>query len=326
MFVMAIGLLGILALFPLGVLQMASSVKDERSLQTAQIVDGNARILWRLATQNATTEDQMFQFEPGLQAFENPDPAYQTYNAAMPKLIDPTSTEPSLPIYFDPIGYSVQPGNQSVWVAGLSAAAGSQDILPRRNIAPLWLVPPYPALTPQQLIATRNRLFCLNDDLTFSPQGTANPVIRDGKYSAAFLVQRPNNLNYNQANVTVVVYRNRPFADTFSAETVVGYNAALTPGSTSVSFPKAGIPALRKGTWILLAGRIDTPANTLHQAYAYANFYRIVSVQDDGVQYMLEVSPPLRQCGPPGTTSYPAYIIAMDNVAEIFEKPMMMPN
>ena len=34
MFILAIGLMGVLALFPMGVLQMAQAVKDERTAQT----------------------------------------------------------------------------------------------------------------------------------------------------------------------------------------------------------------------------------------------------------------------------------------------------
>src|SRR5476649_2280317 len=75
MFVLAIGMMGVLALFPLGAAQMANAVKDERALQMAQIVEGHARIFWRNAYPNSsitdTTSPYGFYAEPGLQALDN---------------------------------------------------------------------------------------------------------------------------------------------------------------------------------------------------------------------------------------------------------------
>jgi prepilin-type N-terminal cleavage/methylation domain-containing protein len=332
MFVMALGLMGIMALFPLGAAQTANAVKDERCLQTAQIVEGHARILWRAVYPLPAMTDfgGAFQSEPALQAFDNPDAQYASAPTLQPNsaVIQPTSTEASFPIYFDPIGWSYQPGASSYWVGGIGPAPGQDagGILPRRTIAAINNLNANKAA---QTAATI-RMFGLMDDFTtFSPQGTATPVNRGGRYSAAYLVQRAyNNLN-TQANLTVVVYQNRPVADTFSAETVLAVNLQVAPGSTAVTFPKAGIPSLRKGTWLLLAGRIDGMASPGHPSYAYANFYRIISVQDVGGNYQVEVSPALKDCRPPqlyyNAATYPVSIIAMDNVAEVFERPVLTP-
>jgi type II secretory pathway pseudopilin PulG len=48
-FIMGIGLLAILALFPLGAVQMAQAIKDERSAQAAANAAAYARIIWKQA-------------------------------------------------------------------------------------------------------------------------------------------------------------------------------------------------------------------------------------------------------------------------------------
>jgi prepilin-type N-terminal cleavage/methylation domain-containing protein len=338
MFVMALGLMGIMALFPLGAAQTANAVKDERSLQTAQVVEGHARILWRSVYSSSTMNNDYagpFQTEPALRAFNNPDAQYANPAAQFTpaqEVISSNSGEPSFPIYFDPIGWSYQPGASAYWVGGIGPAPGQNagGILPRRTIAPILGL----ANSKAAQTAATIRMFALMDDFTtFNAQGSANPVNRGGRYSAAYLIQRAFNNSNTQANLTVVVYQNRPVADTFSAETVLAVNQSVVPGSTAVAFPKAGIPSLRKGTWLLLAGRIDLPnppnANPTHPSYAYANFYRIISVQDIGGNYQVEVSPALKDCRPPqqywNQATYPVSIIAMDNVAEVFERPMLTP-
>jgi prepilin-type N-terminal cleavage/methylation domain-containing protein len=367
MFIMAVGLISVMALFPLGMAQFANAVKDERTLQTAQIVEGHARILWRLSYPTlATNYDYAvpgpFQGEPALQALANPDPQFLAVPMTPGQEIiaenDATGTggssEPSFPVYFDPIGWATQPpGNSQLWVGGISTPVtvvqGGQPKtyqigLPRRSLSVLNYLPATGG-PPNQLTA-RIKLFSLMDDMTFTNTGkasdpAANPpqsaVIRGGRYNAAYLVQRQVNSLPHTANLTVVVYQNRPVADTPNAETYLA-TTQLTPGDTRVDFPKAGIPSLRKGTWILITGfmqvplGVGLPTNPGHQIYAYANFYRIVSVQDDGVNYHLEVSPPLKDNLPPqkyrpaGLQSYPGNILAIDNVAEVFERPVLAPN
>jgi hypothetical protein len=349
MFVLAIGMIGVLALFPLGAAQMANAVKDERALQMAQVMEGQARILWRGSYPgniSDTTPGYGFNSEPGLQAFNNPDPGAGASggslglneiavnnNAAFP-IVSATSTEPSFPIYFDPIGRAYQSGLSGPWVGGVA------NVLPRRTVAAIAALP-----TSAQQTAARIRLFGLMDDIIYkispTPQGlsansTNTLVDRGGRYSAATLVQRANNATNYQASLSVIVYQNRPIADTPSTETVVASGISIIPGSTSIGFPKGGIPSLRKGSWILIAGQIPLTngavVNPTHPTYAFANFYRIVSVQDDGVNFGLEVSPPLKDNRPPqkywpnypGAPYYLGTIIAMDNVAEVFDRPTLL--
>ena len=356
MFVLAIGMMGVLALFPLGAAQMANAVKDERCLQTAQMVEGFARIFWRNAYPSESTPDFLppppavpnswaFQVEPTLQAFYNPDPTISEVpgNPGMlltQSLIDPGSTDASFPIFIDPIGRAFQPTLATQqWVGGVvSGPVGTQQGLPRRTIA---------AITNAGGAAAQNtariRLFSLIDDLSFDMNGnTAAPMSRAGRYNAAFVLQRPINgggTNHTRANLTVVVYQNRPVSDTPATETLLALGQQLTPGDTFVSFPKSGIPSLRKGSWILIHSQTQSsPNNVLHPIYSYANFYRIVSVQDNGANFFLEVSPPLKDNRPPNlppnqafwnvggvpTLTYNANIFALDGVAEVFDRPMLM--
>src|SRR5262245_12543666 len=48
-FIMGVGLLAILALFPLGALQMAQALKDDRAAQAAGNATALARVIWKQA-------------------------------------------------------------------------------------------------------------------------------------------------------------------------------------------------------------------------------------------------------------------------------------
>jgi prepilin-type N-terminal cleavage/methylation domain-containing protein len=349
MFVMALGLLSVLALFPLGAKQMADAVKDERTLQTALIVEENARIFWRnLYPTNATLDSDpsvAFAAEPALQAFDNPDPAYETMGP-VPMIIQSRtllslgSSEASFPVYFDGIGRQYQSGAFQLWVGGQTG------ILPRRSIA--QLNPLINAtLTRAQIIAGTTRLFSLMDDMYFTAEGTAtNPISRDYRYNADFMLQRAVNSIPGQANLTVIVYRNRPVSDTPNIETSFTHTYTPSVGSTLVSFSSAGLtaPPIKTGGWILLAGQTNnstTQMNTTHPVYPYADFYRVVSVQvnTSASTYTLEVSPPLVDRRPPqqyqdtmnqngyystaGNSAH--YIMVLDNVAEVFQRPVLVP-
>src|SRR5262245_56785654 len=76
-FIMAIGLLALLSLFPVGALQMAQAVRNERAAQVANNPDSTARIMWRQGWSAASTNEILpdyyaMQNEPFLRALDNP--------------------------------------------------------------------------------------------------------------------------------------------------------------------------------------------------------------------------------------------------------------
>lgn len=56
LFVMALGLLSLLTLFPLGAMQMGQALKDDRAAQTAMQADGYMRMYWQHFVVEGTTE------------------------------------------------------------------------------------------------------------------------------------------------------------------------------------------------------------------------------------------------------------------------------
>jgi hypothetical protein len=100
-FVMGLGLITLLALFPLGALTMAQAIRDERCAAAAQ----NAAAL---AT--ALNLRHMISF-PG-----NPPP-----------------DGPGYPVYVDPLGVYSYVGNQNQWLAG------ARDVIPRISLSPYYI-------------------------------------------------------------------------------------------------------------------------------------------------------------------------------------------
>ncbi len=317
MFVMAIGLMGILALFPAGALQMANAVKNERTNQTATIMEGHAKYLWREAwtdPQGLKPEVNVLSSYTELAALDNPSVQPSQVGAYLTGALpgtnyqgDRLSGAPSSPVFIDPIGHATQTaGTAQYWVGY------PYQVLPRRTLS----IPP--TFTNGAVLPTvvRIRLCGLLDDLTFDINGLppVNFVQRAGDYNAAWLIQRPKNNLRTEVNLQVVVYRKRPPADTYVSETPIGNYDNLNPiypGSRQLTLP-LGVPAPKAGTWLLLAG---TQSNTQE---AYADFYRVVSVAGTG-PFTVEFNQPLKShavnYGP-----YTGVLIQMENVAEVFDK------
>jgi len=182
-FVLAIGMMGILALFPLGAAQMAQAIKDERTGQLADIGEAHMRILWRQAwlvpysSANPTnpnvgaldTEQNMVKRFPEF-AFD-----FGQTSA--------TSTGPGQPIYLDPLGA----------YAGQPASIANQGMVMRYNSSAT------------SALAQRIRVFGLIDDLSFIQNGqAAYPISRADRYNAAFLLQRQKNNVRQEVNLKVV--------------------------------------------------------------------------------------------------------------------------
>jgi prepilin-type N-terminal cleavage/methylation domain-containing protein len=385
-FVLAIGLMGILALFPLGAMHMAQAIKDDRCGTSESNETCVAHVLWK-DQQNIGTQSQRdplcrndytpaafgtlppgYPYCPmaGPNAPVNPDmgpapwpnggnvPNYGM--SALPPL--PTanydSSRQSYPVLVDPLGWSSNIGNPLN--PALQFLVGGHPLsIPRRSIVALEYskdnTGKYTIPNPLQTrIFLYNRMFVLLDDLSFGPDGallnptlafpppgqTAAPtnplppttVQRDGRYSTAWMIRRPQTALDSQAQMTVIVYSGRGVT-TPSAETVIsnqaGPNVQFVQNSTEVLVDWGVLgskPKLRKGNWILDA----TMANTLTNApEPHGYFYRIIGVTDlGGTQMSLEIQQPA--IASVATANKAGLLIMMDNVAEVFERKTLSPN
>lgn len=73
MFVMALGLIALLTLFPLGAMQIGQALKDDRTAQTANLADGWVRAYWRDAVAPLAGKPNDPPGDPFLVALDNPN-------------------------------------------------------------------------------------------------------------------------------------------------------------------------------------------------------------------------------------------------------------
>jgi Tfp pilus assembly protein PilV len=208
-FLMGIGLMAILSLFPLGAAQMAQALQDQRAAEAATTAAAYARVMWKQAVAvdpndaqakfvsttdwNTPNSPQLF-----ITAMDNPNLGLSSSsvpNTAMQPMPrpgatasvagTPSATGASYPVLVDPIGWSANQGNPGLqaWV-GYSAAAPKAWCIPRRT---LYMPPPGTMSTSTQWVPVTSlgtlavfKQFSLMDDMTFnfgaSPSLSANPV------------------------------------------------------------------------------------------------------------------------------------------------------
>jgi len=322
--VLAIGLMGVLALYPLGAKQMAEAVKDERASQLADIGEAYTRLYWRGAylKSDGTLRSDKEIWDTATNTGTNPELNRLDEPGGGLTPILKSSSAPSSPLYIDPIGFNTSTGLKQTWIAGIQRFVPRQSIQTIQDLAPLG----------QTRVTAASIRFCfLLDDMSFGDNGKPTPPVNRGyRYSYAALLQRAKNNVRQEVNLKVVVYMNRPPSDTSPLEIPVGNvecEATPTVAGRSVIAsdvlllnPGSGIPGstFRSGAWIMLAN--STPA----APEPFADFYRVVGVQKAGSQFQLTVSPPIRNHL--GTqTTYRAEAFVLDGVVEVFDRGTITP-
>lgn len=336
-FLMGIGLMAILSLFPLGASQMAQAIQDQRAAESATTAAAVARTVWKVNCDADPNDGQMKFYasdgspqspQPFIVAMDNPNlgtsvqiPSMQAMPRAGAIAVAgaPSATGASYPVLVDPIGWqangSVSAALQS-WVA--YPGSGSQACIPRR---PLYVRQPG-STSWVSICSPSNQLpmlkqFSLMDDMTFSPNGTPNvptgQVERQGRYSWAFLFRRANNADRTAVDITTILYSGRSL-DVASQETMYAGSGAYASKSLTLAYSSTK-PAIRRGGWVLDAtlGNDDTgkPA-------PQGIFYRVVNVDDSTAgQLALELQTQLLG-GPSGQNQ--RSIVVMDKVIEVFTK------
>jgi prepilin-type N-terminal cleavage/methylation domain-containing protein len=276
-FVMGIGLLAVMTMFPLAAISMARSIRDDRVAHAA-------------ANAKAIAIAQSIRFDAKVTPFfNNPGTAVGLPTATNP-FVNAGGLNPSWPVFVDPVGYStyVAPGQNYV-------AGNSQGGIPR--ITPNFL---------NGAAALSILKWCtLQDDIAFGTNGQPVPLVPGNpntftrnpspSISYAWLLRRPKQGVQTVVDMTVVVYNQRSFAfgaiATSAREAVytvvlnVPNIAAPTP-TTSVTIiwqPSAGIPQpqIVDGGWVLdMTPNPVANSNPPTFLPGNAKFYRVVSVGD----------------------------------------------
>ncbi len=336
-FVMGIGLLAVLTLFPLGASNMAQAIKDDRSAHTA----ANARcLLEAFDVRNDPNVLAMYdnpdpnppgaKVLPDLTTVFVPNPFWP--NPPNPILPNPQVPEfvdydgPSYPVYVDPFGAASTLGAFNTWVAGYVSNQPNQMGGVRRVT-----LSSVPVNQPALIMG----YFTLPDDITFTPDAvpdlsTAN-VQRESKFSLACLLRRPRRADPSVVDVSVVVYYSRPLRLTTGLNPREdAYQAVFNTANNTVTLtwnPGAGqaAPTLRPGNWILDATLLPTttpgPAGNPPRSVGnrpHGTFYRVTDVTQASTSTMeLQIDKPLREF--PANAQTPGVVLILDGVAEVLE-------
>jgi hypothetical protein len=360
LFILTLGVIGILTMFPLGAAQMARAVRDDRSALAAANADAYMRWYWQNYVVMGTVGGQPVtdaSFIPVNSAastclFDNPaiyggplGPAgynlpslVQTNTNITNQILFPNAGQLSYPVVVDPMG----------WAAGRTMYFGESPYapIPRCTLAAVQQQPSVNGLIPQaQLHNFPYRICSLADGLGYNDNGTPDGDL-ELRYNWLWVLQRPQyineeneinasaktNLNLLTANMTVVVFDRRPFG--YPPPSVTGFEVVvpgvtITSGLTSVTFSQSATQNaldLKAGMWVMDA--TSTPASaTIPIPIRQANFYRVVSVVTSGGQVTVEVQTPIAPptgYAPLGYT-YTGTLVFLTGVSGVFVRPQLTP-
>lgn len=311
LFIMGLGTIAILTMFPLGALQMAQAVRDDRSAQAAAAADAHFRSYWKTRVVEGSVTEPFFvaMTDPnaGLGAgltHPSPLPSPLPSPQVAPYLYPATLGEPSYPVFIDPMGYVARTGQSQVWVGD----SGNTNI-PRATMNSVGTNP---------MLAQRT--FSLMDGLGFSEDGVPNPD-RELRYNHLLVVQRPRNAGRFKADLTIVVFDRRAhlFAPPGSEEVLSATfvmadpQSGVRPGTTSIRFDS--VPSeLKAGGWVM-----DATVGTGPSRIRHANFYRVTAVEGNLVELQSAIKIPSDGNG----NSYTGTFVVLRGVSGVFHRPML---
>jgi prepilin-type N-terminal cleavage/methylation domain-containing protein len=291
-FIMGIGMLAILVLFPLGALNMARALKDDRCGSIAPNADSMAQGRG-LRTDAVLVAGGTGDLSVAPAGYPPPDP-----------------NQPSYPVIVDP--YFAQAGLTFVG----SAPPGYANS-PVRRVTPNYITASLVADP-----AAIDRWFSFQDDLTFETNGlprnfsvAGGSLVRQGYYTWSYCFQRPKSGLPGGELMTVIVYQGRAI-QTPTLEPSYQVSPAGNRSSYSLTLiwdPTTGqtMPDLRAGTWLMDSSFVSLGTGI---GSAHAKFYRVTgAVQLSATSMQVEVFPPLRDANV-------QQVIVMEGAIEIFDR------
>ncbi len=272
MFIMTIGMLSLLALFPLALFRMEQALRDERASQAAQQAAAIAGI-------------RDFRHDSSLTSwFRSPAPG------TTPDAVD---GYPSYGVFLDPIGYR-------------NAVGGPSQDYVGSTIGPRMIRRTSPAAIPSSSRPLVNTWFTLADELQFDQTGnpasvTGSPTTfkKEVNFSWAYLVQRPDFANESVVDCTAVIYHRRP--ELSATITLPEYNfvgAAIDVNANTISLPiGAGLPKIKSGDWFLDCTSSSASASGANIPAPHAKFYRVLGVREISGSLLVELNGPITGFG-----------------------------
>ncbi len=339
-FVMGIGMIGLLALFPLGILRMTGAIEAQKCTEACGAATA-------IASFQNLRSDTTFYPPSVVSPFSNPwDASLWPAPGQGPAMLPADPDGPSYPVFIDPMGYNQIFGllPQQFWLTQ------SGNTIPRRSVSFVQNAAS-PTTSANHWFTIQNDLvwFTNQEGTVWDKNGTPQFVIppdpptqplgrfnRDTRYAYALMVQRPRTADASVVNLTVAVFNSRALTTTFneylyqtnpalgfqevwSSEVGTPFNPASNTITLDVTNSGNALPPARPGNWLLDASYV--PSTTGPYATVNGYFYRIASVtQNSNTSVTYEVQPPLRNF--PATNSANAWqkVIFLEGLAEVFEK------
>ena len=211
LFLMAIGVIGVLTMFPVGAVQMGLALKDQRCAEAATQADAYMRWYWK---------HEIVEKQGGGEAL------WTALGGALP----PTD-QPSPPVFVDPMGMAAR-----AWGPSTIAGTGIQ----RKNLNQITSDP--------QALRACTLLDGFTYDSTGMPSGST--LERENRYNWLWVIQRPVNKQKYNANMTIVVFDKRAhmYIPPNAEHAITG--SIFSTGSTAVSLGSAYGP-IQKGQWLM---------------------------------------------------------------------------
>jgi len=344
-FVMGLGMIALLTLFPIGALRMALAIQDDKC--ATAVANANAIATMRdvrndkfVRSPLGPAGDPYFPFKPFLDVFTDTPPQTDFLPNSARQQADPNG--PSYPVFVDPIGVknSVNLAGPFGWGQRWVSGSAFPGLIARTSVSFVF-DPPNPPVSQKYVFNNTKayKWFSLLDDLNFEtnqvgggippPQG--DPFQRDIRYSWAYMLQRPRSADTSIVNCSVVVYNKRPLSfsgilalpEAAYGEIFGKKNVSFDPtrNTISIDWTNYAIPNLRTGDWILDCTRVI--GTNYGSAHAY--FYRVVGITETGVSSAdYEVQQPIRGFPLPSQASqappYNGSIMILEGIADVFER------
>lgn len=353
--ILSVGLVAIMALFPIGAINFARAINQDRSATHGVNSDSMFRYYWKSAwveydtngaptgTSHSTTAGAYDRSQEPMLLLLDAHPGYGPLSG---NISDPgNSSDPSYVVLVDPIGWQTKTGFEQGYVGGYtnlptrttlrSAISGfgaptrlyqTPDSTPpgiMNSAAPYFPYPPMPAHFSD--IKRAIRLTTLLDDITFDANGNVDTastmqVERAGRYNVAWLLRRERNDVKQEVHIHVLVYGGRAATDVPSPETAF-QNSTAQSGFKTINVPLGGqaTPNLRKGGWIAFSHTVPKTGGGQRPTL---DFYRVVGVNDDTPgSLIVEIETSIKEEGGPG--NYTGYAIVFDNLLEVFDRGLV---
>jgi prepilin-type N-terminal cleavage/methylation domain-containing protein len=325
-FILAIGLLALLVLFPLGALEMGRALKDDRCASSAALADAIAQ------AQNIRTDTFVTSDATVLNSFTNPFSMMVPSTTGM--TLPATPNTPSYGVYVDPWGYLVDgPGTATgeflgQWPPPPTAGPLTTPGIRRRSITLMnWSARPG---SPSSLTTAECYRWCtLLDDIYFKNDGTPDlttgGIQRGCRYTWAWLVRQATAGVPSPAQVYIIVYQDRDTTTSPGDKTtypVVPGTGVSGSNTVTLDYSTLGTPPpMKVGRWILDTTQWNVspygdPVTKNGPVPGY--FYRVVNYSDDSTTMHMQLDLETHLQNPAGLSAQA--IVVMENVAEVIYK------